>query len=61
MPLMTCPKCGVMIPLGVLAAKCNMCGFNSSTLTLDDVADLLKQGAAEHVAAERTLKRSPRR
>jgi hypothetical protein len=60
-PLMTCPTCGATIPIGPLAAKCNACGFNSSTVTLDDVAEALKKGAAERRAAERTRKRSPRR
>jgi len=50
-----------MIPIGPLAATCNTCGFNSSMLTLDDVAEALKEGAAERKAAERTSKRSPRR
>jgi hypothetical protein len=58
---MTCPTCGVMIPLGPLAAKCDACGFDSSTLTLEDVTELLKKGATERQAAERTRKRSPRR
>jgi hypothetical protein len=58
---MTCPTCGTMIPIGPLAATCNTCGFNSSMLTLDDVAEALKEGAAERKAAERTSKRSPRR
>jgi hypothetical protein len=60
-PLMICPTCGVMIPIGPLAAKCGSCGFNSSTLTLDDVAEALKEGAAERRVAERISKRSPRR
>lgn len=62
MPLMTCPSCDATIPIGPLAAKCNACGFNSaaSTLTLDEVKDALKAGAAERRAAERTLKRPPR-
>ncbi len=61
MPVMTCPTCGSMIPLGPLSAECDECGFSSSTVTLDDVADALKKGAAERRAAERTRKRSPRR
>lgn len=64
MPLMTCPDCGAMIPIGPLEAKCNACGFNSFnslTLTLDDVVEALKKGAAVRRAAERTVKRGPRR
>ena len=61
MPVMTCPTCSATIPIGPLAAKCNVCGFSSSTCSLDDLADALKKGAAERHAAERTLKRSPRR
>ncbi len=62
MPLMTCPSCGVMIPIGPLAARCNACGFDSSArpLTLDEVKDALKAGAAERRVASRTLKRPPR-
>lgn len=60
MPVMTCPQCGVTIPIGPLAAKCNACGFNGSTLTLEDVAEALKIGAAERRAAERVRKRRPR-
>lgn len=57
---MTCPQCDATIPIGPLAAKCNACGFNSSTLSLEDVVDALKQGAVERRAAERIRKRPPR-
>lgn len=51
-----------MIPIGPLAARCNACGFDSSArpLTLDEVKDALKAGAAERRVASRTLKRPPR-
>lgn len=63
MPVISCPTCGAMIPVGPLVAKCYTCGFDSSkaALTLDDVTEALKKGAAERRLAERTLKRSPRR
>ena len=35
--------------------------FNRGIISLADVADALKKGATERRAAERTLKRSPRR
>ena len=57
MPVMSCPKCQATIPIGPLAAKCNACGFNSATLTLDDVADALRKSAVDRCAAERLLKR----
>lgn len=30
MPVMTCPWCGGVIPIGPLAAKCRTCGYDSS-------------------------------
>ena len=63
MPVIDCPTCGAMIPVGPLVAKCYTCGYDSSkvALTLEDVTDALKKGAAERSLAEKTIKRSPRR
>ncbi len=61
MPTMVCPTCGIVIPVGPLSAKCRACGYDSATVTLDEVAKLLRKGRAERVAAEKTRKRSPRR
>lgn len=60
MPVMTCPQCGATIPIGPIAAKCNACGFNSSMVSLEDVAEALKKGSLERRAAERIRKRPPR-
>ncbi len=35
---MNCPTCGTVIPVGILAAKCSSCGFDSSrALSLPDL------------------------
>lgn len=60
MPVMTCPSCGCVIPLGVLAAKCNACGFHSFesfAITPDEITEALKIGATVRRAAERIQRR----
>lgn len=38
MPVMNCPKCSAIVPVGPLTAKCTNCGWDSSD---DDLNDLV--------------------
>lgn len=61
MPTISCPTCGVIIPVGPLSAKCRNCGYDSATVSFDEVAKLLREGRVKRVAAKKTRKRSLRR
>ena len=50
MPVMSCPTCSAIVPLGLLAAKCTNCGWDSANAPIPIGVDDLDDLASDHEA-----------